>query len=226
MRGTRAAPHFMLWSDPQTLAEVFGQCQRALGAVWWLVSMWSMTCCVSPWEKGTHSRVQRDPGLLWAFRASSVSNPYALGFITVKVEIICTSEQHCMDKSINHEITDGRCKRTAKDSFYGSTLPGTNTFLDPIFSPSLKITSKLLFIILLKLLMGHPHQYQLHLRLTGKGGVRPPVLSTLTWATLGYCLALAWQMSREQQLLLVCIINTDLNQLVFRVCLAARADHY
>lgn len=93
-------------------------------------------------------------------------------------------------------------------------------------SPSLKITSKLLLIILLNLLMRHPHQYQLHLWLPGKGEVRPPVLNTLTWAALGYCLALACQMSREQQLLLVCIINTDLNQLVFRVCLAARADHY
>lgn len=49
------------------------------------------------------------------FKASYVAIPYALSFITLKVEIIYTSEEHCMDKSINHEITDGRCKRNAKD---------------------------------------------------------------------------------------------------------------
>lgn len=24
-----------------------------VGAAWWPLAMWSMTCCVSPWEKGT-----------------------------------------------------------------------------------------------------------------------------------------------------------------------------
>lgn len=38
-----------------------------------------------------------------------------------------------MDKSINHEITDGRCKRNVKDSFCRAILPGTSTFLDLFF---------------------------------------------------------------------------------------------
>lgn len=69
-----------------------------------------------PWGCGAGTWVCSVPCLAipWGFMASYVANPYALRFITLKVEIICTSEQHCMDKSINHEITDGRCKRNEK----------------------------------------------------------------------------------------------------------------
>lgn len=118
-------------------------------------------------------------------------------------------------------------QRNAKDSFCRSTLPGTNTFLDAFFSPSLKITSKLLLVVLLNVLMGHPHQYQAQEK--GKGGseatwTQHPDLGS-PWPLLGPCLVNA-ACPREQQPPLVCVIDKDLNLLVFRVCLAARADPY
>lgn len=63
--GTRPAPRFMLWTDPQIIAEGFGQWWGALGAAWWLLpcGAWLVVCLHGKREP-TLGVQRRDPGLL------------------------------------------------------------------------------------------------------------------------------------------------------------------
>lgn len=77
--------------------------------------------------------------------------------------------------------------------------------------------------------MGHPHQYQLHLWLwKGESEATCSQHPYLGSPGGNHCLALAWQMLHVQgnSSLSLSVVDIDLKQSVFRVCLAARADYY